>query len=73
MSKTSQSPQIPRQRPYKRADLLDRYNVDRKTLWRWEQDGTIPKPSFYLGSTAYWKPESIDQIEDSPSAAAQAS
>ena len=42
------------------TQLARRYSVDRSTIWRWVQRGTLPQPVRLSEQTTRWK---LDEIE----------
>ena len=43
------------------TQLARRYSVDRSTIWRWVQRGTLPQPFRLSEQTTRWKLEEIEQ------------
>ena len=37
------------------ADLAHRYGKDRTTIWRWRQDGKLPRPDVRIGTQEGWR------------------
>ncbi len=44
-------------------DLCARWSVSRMTLWRWQQDGYIPKPVRFAGRTTRWPLAEVEEFE----------
>jgi prophage regulatory protein len=45
------------------TDVAKRYNVSRKTVWRWTQDGHLPKPVRLGPSTVRWLQADLERFE----------
>lgn len=43
------------------TQLARRYSVDRSTIWRWVQRGTLPEPVRISEQTTRWKLEEIER------------
>lgn len=50
-------------RHFTRQDLADRYNRTRKTIKRWSENGTLPKPAFSINGYDYWDAEVIEEAD----------
>ena len=45
------------------SDVVDRLAVSRQTLWRWRQEGKIPKGHRFRGKQVVFSAEEIEEIE----------
>ena len=52
------------------ADLATRYNVSKRTVWRWVAQGNMPKPEELPGNVRRWRLADIERIEAAAHAAA---
>ncbi|NEV60411.1 helix-turn-helix transcriptional regulator [Thiorhodococcus minor] len=48
---------------YTAADVAERVEVSRQTLWRWRQDGKIPLGHKYRNRHVVFTPAELKQIE----------
>lgn len=67
---TDRTPPIPgtyEPRAFTYADVASRFRVSVVTVKRWVGAGMIPSPN-YIGSTARWTPEQIDEMGQGPKA-----
>jgi predicted DNA-binding transcriptional regulator AlpA len=48
----------------RRKDLIQRYGIDEKTLWRWRKRGVLPAPIYMPGcNIPLWRPCDIEEFE----------
>ena len=45
------------------SDVVDRIAVSRQTLWRWRQEGKIPKGHRFRGKQVVFSAEEMEEIE----------
>ena len=52
------------------TQLARRYSVDRSTIWRWVQRGTLPQPVRLSEQTTRWRLDEIERRDAERDAAA---
>lgn len=45
------------------VDIAERFGIHRVTVWKWAQNGTLPKPVHLGPQTVRWPAEAIDEWE----------
>ena len=45
------------------SDVLDKLNVSRQTLWRWRQEGSIPRGHRFRNRYVVFTPQEVLEIE----------
>ena len=45
------------------VDLAARYNIHRKTVWRWTREGRLPKPKRLAPGTVRWDIAEIERFD----------
>lgn len=53
----------PPKRTMRVAHLTERYQVDPRTIKRWEDTGTLPPPDLVINNIKYWFESSIERNE----------
>lgn len=51
------------------AQLAQRYDVSRSTIWRWSSTNQLPKPVKLSTGTTRWRKDQIEQHEQNKTAA----